>query len=211
MRSVLERLVNRDERLMLLLTPPFDQTRHDPGYIKGYLPGIRENGGQYTHAALWIIWAFAHLGEGDLAADLFRLINPIWRSETATLADRYKVEPYVISADVYGVAPHTGRGGWTWYTGSAGWMYRLGIEALLGVQRQGTTLRLTPRLPRAWTQVSLTYRYGATTYHIGIDNPHGMLQGVKRITFDGTALPDDMIPLQDDGGHHQVVVHLEEA
>ena len=211
MRSVLERLVNRDERLMLLLTPPFDQTRHDPGYIKGYLPGIRENGGQYTHAALWIIWAFAHLGEGDLAADLFRLINPIWRSETATLADRYKVEPYVISADVYGVAPHTGRGGWTWYTGSAGWMYRLGIEALLGVQRQGTTLRLTPCLPRAWTQVSLTYRYGATTYHICIDNPHGMLQGVKRITLDGTALPDDIIPLQDDSGHHQVMVYLEEG
>jgi cyclic beta-1,2-glucan synthetase len=208
MGSVLERLVKRDERLILLFTPPFDQTRHDPGYIKGYLPGIRENGGQYTHAALWTIWALAQLGDGDLAADLFRLINPIWRSETAELADRYKVEPYVISADVYGVAPHIGRGGWTWYTGSAGWMYRLGIEAILGVRRQGQRLSLAPCLPRDWTQVSVTYRYGITAYHIRIDNPHGVSNAVEEITLDGTRLTDGMIPLQDDGGHHQVTVHL---
>ena len=208
MGSVLERLVKRDERLILLFTPPFDQTRRDPGYIKGYLPGIRENGGQYTHAALWTIWAFAQLGNGDLAADLFRLINPIWRSETAELADCYKVEPYVISADVYGVAPHTGRGGWTWYTGSAGWMYRLGIEAILGVRRQGQRLRLAPCLPHDWPQVSLTYRHGTTTYHIWINNPQGVSSGVEKITLDGAELSDGMLPLQDDGEHHQVVVYL---
>ena len=193
---------------ILLFTPPFDQTRHDPGYIKGYLPGIRENGGQYTHAALWTIWAFAHLGESDLAADLCRLINPIWRSETTALADRYQVEPYVISGDVYGAAPHTGRGGWTWYTGSAGWMYRLGLEALLGVRRQGNRLGFAPSLPHDWTQVSLTYRYGTTVYHIRIEHPHGGQGGVEKVTVDGTELVDGMILLRDDGGSSQVVIHM---
>src|SRR5690606_7479444 len=125
-------LINEEDRLLLLFAPPFDKTDKDPGYIKGYLPGIRENGGQYTHAALWTIWAFAEMGQGDKAEALFRLINPVLRADTNEKAARYKVEPYVISADVYGISPHEGRGGWTWYTGSSGWMYRLGIEGILG-------------------------------------------------------------------------------
>ena len=127
----------RGRRLLLLFTPPFDKTPRDPGYIKGYLPGIRENGGQYTHAALWSAWAFAELGQSETAESLFRLLNPIYHADTPARVERYKVEPYVVAADVYGVAPHTGRGGWTWYTGSAAWMYRLGLEGILGLHRVG--------------------------------------------------------------------------
>ena len=158
MQAVVDRLVKREDGLILLFTPPFDKTTHDPGYIKGYLPGVRENGGQYTHAALWSIWALAELGDGDQAYALFRLLNPIYRADTPEKVARYKVEPYVISADVYGVAPHVGRGGWTWYTGSAGWMYRLGIEAILGLQRTGQELRLDPCIPKQWTGYTMTYR-----------------------------------------------------
>jgi cyclic beta-1,2-glucan synthetase len=206
MAAVRQRLVKRDDRLILLFTPPFDQTPKDPGYIKGYLPGIRENGGQYTHAALWSIWAFAQLGEGDLAAALFRLINPIYRAATPEKADRYKVEPYVISADVYGVDPHVGRGGWTWYTGSSGWMYRLGLEAILGLRRMGETLCLDPHIPGEWPGYRLTYQYGQTTYVIQVKNPDGINQGVKEIVLDGQRLPENKIPLQDDGRRHHVQV-----
>src|SRR5208337_3940507 len=138
----------------------------DPGYIKGYPPGVRENGGQYTHAALWSVIAFAALGEGDKAEALFALLNPINHARTRSEVHRYKVEPYVIAADVYAVEPHTGRGGWTWYTGSAGWMYRLLLETLLGVNLEGDQLRLTPRLPGTWSAFSLLYRYRQTQYYI---------------------------------------------
>ncbi|MGE3539354.1 MAG: glucoamylase family protein [Candidatus Tectimicrobiota bacterium] len=206
MRSVLERLVKRDARLILLFTPPFDQTCHDPGYIKGYVPGIRENGGQYTHAALWTIWAFALLREGDLAGELLRLINPVWRSATPDRAARYQVEPYVIAADVYGVEPHTGRGGWTWYTGSAGWLYRLGLEAIVGLQRQGNSLTFTPCLPSDWPHVSVTYRYGATTYTIQIIQNQEAPGREVTVTVDGIAVADGRVLLQEDGQVHQVVV-----
>ena len=208
MAAVLERLVRRDDRLLLLFTPPFDKTLRDPGYIKGYLPGIRENGGQYTHAALWTIWAFAALGDGDTAEELFRLINPIYRSDTPDKAALYKVEPYVISADVYGVAPHEGRGGWTWYTGSSGWMYRLGIEAILGLQRVGATLVVNPCIPKAWPGYMIRYRYGQTVYEIQVENPDGVNRGVCSLTLDGEPIAGNAIPLVNDRAHHQAIVVL---
>lgn len=211
MTAVSERLVRRDDRLILLFTPPFDKTARDPGYIKGYLPGIRENGGQYTHAALWTIWAFADLGDGDMAEDLFRLINPIYRSDTPEKAALYKVEPYVIAADVYGVDPHRGRGGWTWYTGSSGWMYRLGIEGMLGLRRVANTLQVDPCIPKSWPGFQMTYRFGQSTYEIRVENPDGVNRGVRQITLDGQVLADKKIALMNDGSNHQVVILLGRA
>ena len=147
MDAVASRLVRPDDQLLLLFTPPFDKTPRDPGYIKGYLPGIRENGGQYTHAALWAAGR-SPSWDRAIARKLFRLLNPIYHGDTPEKVARYKVEPYVVAADVYGAAPHTGRGGWTWYTGSAAWMYRLGLEAILGVSRIGNVLRVNPCIPR---------------------------------------------------------------
>ena len=185
MQAVENRLLRRDHRLVLLLAPPFDQTPRDPGYIKGYPPGVRENGGQYTHAAVWAIWAFVELGQGDRAWDLFQLINPIYHADTPEKSALYKVEPYVVAADVYGVAPHTGRGGWTWYTGSSGWMYRLGLEAILGLRRAGTRLHINPCIPRNWPGYKLVFRYGNTRYAIQVENSQGVNRGVKRVTLDG--------------------------
>ncbi len=149
MASLERNLIRRDDGLALLFTPPFDTTALDPGYIKGYPPGLRENGGQYSHAAMWAIFAFAKLGEGDKATDLFDLLNPINHAATREQAERYKVEPYVAAADIYSVAPHIGRGGWTWYTGAAGWMHRAGVEGILGIRRKGDFLLVEPCLPRA--------------------------------------------------------------
>jgi cellobiose phosphorylase len=205
MQAVEEHLIQENDRLLLLFTPPFDKTPKDPGYIKGYLPGIRENGGQYTHAALWSIWAFAHLGEGEKAEALYRLINPIYRSDTAAKAAQYKVEPYVISADVYGVSPHEGRGGWTWYTGSSGWMYRLGIEGILGLSREGERLWLQPKIPASWPGFKMIYRYGRTLYHITVERNEREESG---LTLDGKRLTENMIPLVDNGRSHDVVLHL---
>jgi cellobiose phosphorylase len=208
MQAVLERLVKWDERLILLFAPPFDETIKDPGYIKGYLPGIRENGGQYTHAALWTIWAFAELGQGELAESLFRLINPIYRADTPEKAIRYKVEPYVIAADVYGSEPHTGQGGWSWYTGSSGWMYRLGIEGILGLHRTAKGLAVSPCVPKKWKSYNLTYRHHQTTYIIHVENPDGVCRGVKQVLLDGRPLADGLIPWLEDGCEHQVMVKL---
>jgi cyclic beta-1,2-glucan synthetase len=206
MEAVERLLVRRDDRLILLFTPPFDKTVHDPGYIKGYPPGIRENGGQYTHAALWVVWAFAEFGDGDHAEELFRLLNPIYHSDTLDKAMRYRVEPYVVASDVYSVEPHVGRGGWTWYTGSAGWMYRLGLEALLGLYRIGESLRIDPCIPKDWPGYDLTYRNGETSYRIRVENPGGVNRGVKQVTLDGEVLPGEEIPLLDDGRQHEVRV-----
>lgn len=210
MQSARDLLIKEEERLILLFTPPFDKTPKDPGYIKGYLPGIRENGGQYTHAALWTIWAFAAMGEGDTAEYLFRLINPICRADTPEKTEIYKVEPYVIAADVYGVPPHEGRGGWTWYTGSSGWMYRLGVEGILGLRREGESLRLLPRIPQAWKSYRVTYRHGETTYEITVRNPHGG-NAVASVTVDGEAQADGRIALVDDGAVHHVEVILQKG
>jgi cyclic beta-1,2-glucan synthetase len=206
MDAVAEQLVRPDDQLVLLFTPPFDKTAHDPGYIKGYLPGIRENGGQYTHAALWAVWAFAELGQGDRAAALFRLLNPIYHSDTPEKVMRYKVEPYVVAADVYSVPPHIGRGGWTWYTGSAAWMYRLGLEAILGLRRVGKALRIDPCIPKDWSGYELTYHHGETSYQIHVENPDGINRGVKQVTLDGEALSGGDIPLLGDGRRHRVHV-----
>ena len=168
MQAVDGRLVRRDAGLIQLFDPPFDKSSLNPGYIKGYFPGVRENGGQYTHGAIWTAIAFALMGDTDRAWDLFALLNPVHHSATSNQIATYKVEPYVIAADIYAVAPHIGRGGWTWYTGSAGWMYRLLLETLLGVNLEGNQLRLTPSMPRKWSTFTVHYRYRQTPYHIRI-------------------------------------------
>jgi cyclic beta-1,2-glucan synthetase len=205
MKSVARRLVDEDNQLILLFTPPFDRTEKDPGYIKGYLPGVRENGGQYTHAALWTIWAYVNLGEGDMAERLFRLINPIYHSDTPDAAGIYQVEPYVVGADVYSLASHEGRGGWTWYTGSSGWMYRLGIEGILGLRRQGETLHLEPCLPAGWDGFRLVYRYRRSRYHFRVRRASGDTPG-PAITVDGAQQPEGCVKLLDDGADHEVEV-----
>ena len=208
MRAVADRLVDRRLALIRLFKPPFDQTPHDPGYIKGYPTGVRENGGQYTHAALWTIWAFAELGEGDRAVDLFSLINPIRHAESAAQVQRYAIEPYVVAADVYTAEEHPGQGGWSWYTGSAGWMYRLGVEGILGLQRADDCLRLDPCLASTWPEATVTLRYGRTRYRIHLENPDGVSRGVAYVDLDDTRLHDDTVPLVDDGGSHDVRVRL---
>jgi cyclic beta-1,2-glucan synthetase len=205
MAAVEEYLVRRDDGLVLLLTPPFDQTPLDPGYIKGYVPGVRENGGQYTHAAVWVVLAFAMLGDGDKAGELFGMLNPINHTSTRAGVHRYKVEPYVAAADVYAAPAHVGRGGWTWYTGSAGWMYRAGIEWILGFRPRGRFLHLDPCIPRAWPGFEIAFRYHSSRYEIRVENPHGVTRGVSAVILDGQVLVDGAaIPLADDGATHQV-------
>jgi len=210
MAAVGEQLIRPDDGLALLFTPPFDRTSLDPGYVKGYPPGLRENGGQYTHAAAWSVIAFARLGQGNEAAALFALLNPINRSSTRTAVRRYKVEPYVVAADVYSVAPHVGRGGWTWYTGSAGWLYRAGIEAILGLHIEGTQLLLTPCIPKEWPRFDAVFRYRSTRYDISVVNPNGVCHGVAAASLDGLPLPsgEPRIQLLDDGTNHRVELTL---
>ncbi len=203
-------LIRREERLALLFTPPFDKSAMEPGYIKGYPPGIRENGGQYTHAAAWSIFAYAKLGAAEQAAELFALLNPINHSTTRSEANRYKVEPYVVAADVYSVEPHVGRGGWTWYTGAAGWLYRAGLEAILGFRLRGDHLVLQPCIPVAWPQFELTFKYRKTRYQIHVDNSTGAGARVVRIIVDGMEVESaqGQIALIDDGELHDVRVTL---
>ena len=203
MQSVAQRLVNREAGLIQVLAPPFDKSALNPGYIKGYIPGVRENGGQYTHGAIWTAMAFALMGESERAWDLFALLNPIHHGETPGQIATYKVEPYVVAADIYAVAPHAGRGGWTWYTGSAGWMYRLLIETLLGVNIEGDQLRLTPHMPKAWETYKIHYRYHRTVYHITITRA-AALTGAMQLLVDGQEIPGETIPLRDDGSEHAV-------
>ncbi|MDD2921561.1 MAG: protein ndvB, partial [Anaerolineales bacterium] len=206
MESVNKLLVKQSDQMILLFTPPFDKSARDPGYIKGYLPGVRENGGQYTHAAIWTAWAFAKLGQGDRAAELFHLLNPINHADTPEKTARYKVEPYVVAADIYSVSPHIGRGGWTWYTGSAAWMYRLGIEAILGISKVGNALKINPCIPHDWSGFKADYRFGKTHYKISVENPGKVYQGVKEILLDGHLQPGGSILLVDDGLQHEVYV-----
>lgn len=210
MDSLYSRLVRHEDGLIMLLDPPLNLTLRDPGYIKGYPPGIRENGGQYTHAALWAIWAFAKLGQGDRAAELFRLINPINHADSPAKIARYRVEPYVIAADVYSAPPHNGRGGWTWYTGSASWMYRLGLEAMLGLQREGDILHIVPCIPKDWPSYEMEYRHGDTHYAIHVDNSRGVNTGVLFVILDGKTLVENAIPLLTDGRPHQVTIVMGE-
>ncbi|MBJ7221291.1 GH36-type glycosyl hydrolase domain-containing protein [Brenneria sp. L3_3C_1] len=188
MASLEEHLIRRQDALALLFTPPFDRTAHDPGYIKGYPPGLRENGGQYTHAAMWSVLAFAQLGEGNKAAELFALLNPINHGSTPAQVARYRVEPYVIAADVYSVAPHVGRGGWTWYTGSAGWMYRSGVEGILGIRREGDRLLLNPCIPDDWTDFAAEITLGECHYQISVVNEHHRCRGISLAVLDEAAI-----------------------
>ena len=214
MAAVNEHLVRRSDGLVLLFTPPFDRTQQEPGYVKGYPPGIRENGGQYTHGAVWSAIAFAMLGDGDKAAELFSILNPINRSRTRAAVHRYKVEPYVVCADVYSQPPHVGRGGWTWYTGSAGWMYRAGLEWILGFCLQGTTLLLNPCVPKTWPGFEIKYRHHSARYEIAVENPDCVSRGITTWALDGVSQPPPLpgrpacICLVDDGATHQVRIVL---
>jgi len=205
MGSMEKYLVNRQHSLILLFTPPFDKTDHDPGYIKGYLPGVRENGGQYTHAAAWVIIAYAMMGEGAKAHELFQLVNPILHSTTREKSAHYKIEPYVVAGDVYSQKQHPGRGGWSWYTGSAGWLYRAGLEYILGFRLQGEQLFLDPRIPPEWESYRLRYKHGNSVYEIEVLNPQGVSQGIKSIEINGKLFEGTTpISLIDDGKTHQV-------
>ena len=210
MQAVDDHLVRRDDGLVQLLDPPFNTSSLNPGYIRGYVPGVRENGGQYTHAAIWTTMAFAELGERERAWELFRMINPANHALTPEAVATYKVEPYVVSADVYAVTPHTGRGGWSWYTGSAGWMYRLIVESLLGLHREGEMLYLAPCLPADWPELKIHYRYRETMFHIVVTQVavEGGASRVFRVTVDGLERPDQAIPLVDDRQEHQVTVSV---
>jgi cellobiose phosphorylase len=201
------RLVRRDARLIQLLDPPFDKSELNPGYIKGYVPGVRENGGQYTHAAVWTAMAFAALGDTRRAWELFTMINPITHAQTPRSVAVYRAEPYVVAADVYAVAPHIGRGGWTWYTGSAGWMYRLITESLLGLHLEGNQLRFTPCFPADWTSFKIHYRYRETVYHITLRSS-GPGKTAQRICLDGNEQLDKCIPLVDDRNEHHAEVEI---
>ncbi|MES1154282.1 MAG: glycosyl transferase family 36, partial [Rhodanobacter sp.] len=215
MAAVDRLLVDQPDRIHRLFTPPFDHSRENPGYIKGYPPGVRENGGQYTHGAVWSIFAWAGLGDGDgdRAGRLFDLLNPIRHADSPAAVERYKVEPYVACADVYSVAPHVGRGGWTWYTGSAAWLYRAGLEAVLGFRLRGDRLRIEPCISKEWPGFQLSYRHRGrrhvTRYEIEVENPHRVCRGVARVELDGQTLTADKdVPLADDGATHRLRIVL---
>jgi cellobiose phosphorylase len=208
MKASLERLVDPDAATIRLFEPPFDGTEMDPGYIRGYIPGVRENGGQYTHAAVWAVMAVARLGNAQEAWRLFSLLNPIRHSDSRTGASKYKVEPYVVAADVYSAKGHEGRGGWTWYTGSAGWMYRLLVEDLLGLRLEVDTLTFLPLMPAEWNEYTLHYRYRNTFYHIRVVKMSRQAPYGHRVVLDGIEQPDRNIHLVDDGKEHSAVVEI---
>lgn len=208
MKALENYLIKMDEGLIKLLTPPFDEGDLEPGYIKSYVPGVRENGGQYTHAACWVVMAFALLGDGDKASELFNLLNPINHAKTHMEYSKYKVEPYVMAADVYSVEPHTGRGGWTWYTGAAGWMYRIGMEYILGFKKNGDNLLIDPCIPKGWGGFEIRYRYKETHYHISVKNPDGVNTGVSKVIVDGKEVEEKVIKLVNDKMEHEVEVVL---
>ena len=210
MTAVEEYLIRRGDGLVILFTPPFDKGHLDPGYIKGYVPGVRENGGQYTHAAIWTLIAFSMLGDGERAGELFSLLNPINHSSTRAGLHKYKVEPYVAVGDVYAVPPHTGRGGWTWYTGSAGWMYRAGLESILGFHLQGNELKIDPCVPRWWREFQITYRRDRAVYNIKVENPMGFSRGVATIELDGVVQETDSILLTGEPKQYKIRIVMGE-
>ena len=208
MQSFLERLVRPNDRLVLLFTPPFDKTPRDPGYIKGYLPGTRENGGQYTHAATWAAWAYNQMENGSQAGELFDLLNPILQSDTEEKSAIYRVEPYVVCADIYSMPPFVRRGGWTWYTASASWMYRLGLEAILGFHKTGSTLQIDPVIPPSWEQFEIRYQFGKSLYSIQVKNPEHVTSHISNALMDGQKCDDLAIALVDDNKEHEVIVTM---
>ncbi|MBC7429773.1 MAG: phosphorylase [Bacteriovorax sp.] len=209
MKSVEGNLVKKDNKMILLFTPPFDKSQLDPGYIKGYIPGVRENGGQYTHAAIWCILAYTGLDNGKRATELFSLVNPVNHGLTKADADSYKVEPYVIAADIYSVNPNAGRGGWTWYTGSSGWMYTVGIESILGFKIAGDKLRIDPCIHPEWKTYKIIYRHMNSSYEITVNNPNGLQSGKSKISIDGREIDQDFISLIDDRLTHEISIELQ--
>jgi cellobiose phosphorylase len=205
MHAVSKNLINRTKGIIQLLDPPFDTSEMDPGYIKGYSPGVRENGGQYTHAAIWMVMAFAKQGDQATTEELMKLINPIHHGETPEQIQTYKVEPYVMAADVYGVAPHIGRGGWTWYTGSAGWMYQLVMESFLGIKRKGNTIKFETCIPLEWKSFVVKYRFLETVYYIEI---HQSSDKTEEVWVDGEIQPAQSITLINDSKEHHVKVSV---
>jgi cyclic beta-1,2-glucan synthetase len=208
MDSVRTHLVRRGAGVILLLAPPFDRSAQDPGYIRGYPPGVRENGGQYTHAAAWIVMALSRLGSGDEAAELFHMLNPINHTRRRSDVERYRGEPYVLAGDVCAHPDHVGQAGWTWYTGSAGWMYRAGLESILGLRRHGATFEVAPCIPASWPGYEISWRVGSTRYEIAIQNPARVCRGVATAEMDGTPVDAHAIALVEDGGVHRVRVVL---
>jgi cyclic beta-1,2-glucan synthetase len=208
MDSVRTHLVRRGAQVVVLLTPPFDRSPKSPGYIKGYPPGVRENGGQYTHAAAWIVMALARLGSGDEAAELFHMLNPVNHTRTGPDVARYRGEPYAVAGDVCARPEHAGQVGWTWYTGAAGWLHRVGVESILGLRRHGDTFEVDPCIPASWPGFELSWRVGRTRYELTVTNPEGRCRGVGAARLDGVAVDPRAIPLLDDGGTHDVRVDL---
>jgi cyclic beta-1,2-glucan synthetase len=207
MDAVRAHLLHRDSQTLLLLTPPFDGRGENPGYIEAYVPGVRENGGQYTHAAVWVVIASARLGNGDEAGELFHLLNPVNRTRTKADLERYKAEPYVVAGDVHanGIQTHAG---WTWYTGAAGWMYRAGLESILGLRRRGLVFEMDPCIPSTWKAYTITWRIGATRYEISVTNPERRCRGIAEATLDGAPVDSSAIPIHDDGASHQLRIVL---
>jgi cyclic beta-1,2-glucan synthetase len=208
MDAVRAHLVHRHSQTVLLLAPPFDRSAADSGYIKAYVPGIRENGGQYTHAAVWVVIASAQLGNGDEAVELFHMLNPVNRTRTPPDLDRYKAEPYVMAGDVYANERHRGRAGWTWYTGAAGWMYRAGLENILGLRRAGNVLQMNPCIPSTWKDFRITWRNGSTCYEISVFNPERRCRGIAEATLDDSPVEASAIPIHDDGATHALRIVL---
>jgi cyclic beta-1,2-glucan synthetase len=208
MDAVRTSLIARRSQMLLLLHPPFDRSAQDPGYIKGYPPGVRENGGQYTHAAVWAVMALARLGSGDEAAEFFHMLNPVNHGRTAADVARYKTEPYVMAGDVYARPPHAGRGGWSWYTGSAGWMYRAGVESILGLRRRGDTFVIDPCVPSSWPEYRIVWQFLDSRYEITVSNPTRRCRGVATATLDGATVHAAAIPLLNDGRTHDVQIVL---
>ena len=204
MESVDNLLVDRDNKLIKLFTPSFDKTLFEPGYIKAYMPGIRENGGQYTHAAIWNMMANAILGNGNLAEEYFRILNPIEHARTNEACRKYKVEPYVISADIYSASKLEGRGGWSWYTGAASWMYKVGLEYILGFKKKGNILEIKPCINKEWGKYEIWYKYIDTNYHISVENKDKQQTGVKNMYLDNEKV--EKIELKNDNINHEILV-----
>jgi len=208
LESAWQHLVHEDEGLVLLFAPPFDKSQPSPGYIMGYPPGVRENGGQYTHAALWLAMALARQGDGERAAKILRMLNPIERTVDPETVWRYGVEPYVVAADVYHLTGRIGKGGWSWYTGSAAWMYRAWVEEILGLKLRGDRMQIDPVIPTWWGGFRLRYRHGEAVYEIQVENPEGCQRGVAWVEMDGQRMQDKVIPLERSLVKHRILVHM---
>ena len=208
MESLENHLIDTENGIIKLLDPPFNKTKLEPGYIKAYLPGVRENGGQYTHAAMWAIIAFAKLGFGDKALEYYRMINPIEHTRTKEATIKYKQEPYVIPADIYGANNLAGRAGWTWYTGSSSWFLNAGIENILGLKVEKGILKIEPSIPEKWEEYSIKYRYKTSIYNIKIKNPNGKSNGVKEFLLNGSKIKEKQVKLEDNRTINEIEIIL---